>query len=221
LKDKEQAQALSNSLNRLLESKVIRSSEKFVIAFASEEGRNKRIRHWDGLSETVSRLADGDAGVIRILESVTEAGPKVDPKTQVSRAPAGVRGSDDPRQLPLVALDEAGIYGKDIEGLYQICGRHPGRMVAVLRALPLGLIDAPALKAALKPVGILRAGGLDVDGITKQVESSVPEFSVSRVEMDTLTGPKAPNLHADIERFAREGQGQPQPGQGKGEIGGM
>ncbi len=93
-------------------------------------------------------------------------------------------------------------------------------MVALLRATTLGLVDAPAIKAALKPVGILRAGGLDVDGITKEVESSVPEFSVSRAESDTLTGPKAPNLHDDIERFAREGQGHPQLGQEKGGIGG-
>ncbi len=206
LKDREQAQALSESLNRLLESKVIRSAEKFVIAFASEEGRNKRIRHWDGMSETVSRLADGDAGVIRILESVTEAGPKVDPKTKVVRD--GGSGTDDPRQLPLVALDESGIYGKDIEGLYQLCNRHPGKMVAVLRATTLGLVDAPAIKAALQPVGILRAGGLDVDGIVTAVESAVPEFSASRVSPPPLTGPETPHVSADIQRLSREARDQ-------------
>lgn len=167
-------------------------------------------RRFDGKGYVMSmtRMADGDPAITNMLMGIVAASQKVDPANLEAHS------------APLKALDEAGIYGKDIEGLYQICGRHPGKMVALLRATTLGLVDAPAIKAALKPVGILRAGGLDVDGITKEVESSVPEFSVSRVEPNTLTGPKAPNLHADIERFAREGQGHPQPGQEKGGIGG-
>jgi hypothetical protein len=145
-----------------------------------------------GYVMSMTRMADGDPAITNMLMGIVAASQKVDPTNL------------DAYSAPLKALDEAGIYGKDIEGLYQICGRHPGKVVALLRATTLGLVDAPAIKAALKPVGILRAGGLDVDGITKKVESSVPEFSVSRVEMDTLTGPKAPNLHAALDQVVRE-----------------
>ena len=73
----------------------------------------------------------------------------------------------------------------------------------------MGLVDAPAIKAALQPVSIMRAGGLDIDAITKQVESAVPEFSASRAEPETLTGPKAPNLHAALDQIIRETQTPP------------
>jgi len=204
IRDKEEAQALSETLNHLLESKVIRSAEKFIFAFASEEGRNQRIRHWDGIDETMARLADNNHGTVRILQEVAEAAPKVDPNTKILNP--GPLDSLDPRQLPLKALDNAGIYGKDIEGVFQICGRHPGKMVAVLRATELGLIDAPAIKAALEPIGILRAGGLDVDGIVRAVESAVPEFSASRVSPPPLTGMETPHVSADIQRISREAQ---------------
>ena len=204
LKDREAAEGLSKSLNHLLAGKVLRAKQAPVISFASEEGRNLRILHWEGVDETIARLAENAPESVHALKAVTDAAPKVDPNTKVLN-PSPV-DSQDPRFLPLKALDNAGIYGKDIEGLYQICGRHPGKMVAVLRAIPLGLIDAPAIKAALKPVGIVRAGGLDVDGIVAAVESAVPEFSVSRVSPPSLTAPEIPNVSADIKRVSNKGQ---------------
>jgi hypothetical protein len=203
LKDKEAAQGLSKSLNHLLAGKVLRAKQKFVIPFASEEGRNLRILHWEGVDETITRLADNAPESVHALKAVTDAAPKVDPNTKILN-PSPV-DSRDPRFLPLKALDNAGVYGKDIEGLYQICGRHPGKMVAVLRATALGLIDAPAIQAALKPVGMLRVGGLDVDGITKAVEAAVPEFSAARVPTPPLTAAETPNVSADIKRHSREG----------------
>ncbi len=183
---------------------MLRAKQKPVISFASEEGRNLRILHWEGIDETIARLADNAPESVHALKAVTDAAPKVDPNTKILN-PSPV-DSQDPRFLPLKALDNAGIYGKDIEGLYQICGRHPGKMVAVLRAIPLGLIDAPAIQAALKPMGMLRVGGLDVDGITKEVEKAAPEFSASRVSPLPLTAPEAPNVSADIKRMSSKGQ---------------
>jgi hypothetical protein len=196
LNNSEEAEALSASLNKLVASKVLRVAGN-PLAAANPE------RRFDSKDHLVSmlKMADRDPAILNILKAVASASRKVDPK------------NPEPHGAPLTALDGAGIYGKDIEGLYQICGRHPGKVVALLRATTLGLIDAPAMKAALKPVrilravGILRAGGLDVDGITKEVESTVPKFSASRAEPDTLTGPRAPNLQG-LDRVIRESQSQ-------------
>jgi hypothetical protein len=103
LKDKEAAEGLSKSLNHLLAGKVLRANQKPVISFASEEGRNLRILHWEGVDETIARLAENAPESVHALKAVTDAAPKVDPNTKVLN-PSPVE-SQDPRFLPLKALD--------------------------------------------------------------------------------------------------------------------
>jgi hypothetical protein len=123
--DKAQATALCESLNRLLESKVMRSKATMDPLMPGADD-NRRIASWETMDQNISRMADKAPEVVGILESLTKASVEVDPKTQSSGS--GRSETSDPHYLPLVALDDAGIHGQEISGLYQLCGRHPGKM---------------------------------------------------------------------------------------------
>jgi len=199
LTDPEEAKGLSEKLNGLLGARIIRLAPRESPLRLDEE------EHW---ITAMTKLAGKDEqDVMDILLAVSNAS---------STSTLTNSQLKDPLTAPLHALDQAGIYGKDIESLFQVCRRRTGYMLAVLRATTIGLIDGPDIKAAIKPlitplasmsaVGTLRAGGLDLNGIVKAVEAV--DFAASRrVAPEPL--PDIPDLRAAIPKSTQKGRVTP------------
>jgi hypothetical protein len=73
----------------------------------------------------------------------------------------------------LFELDQLGIYGSRIWMLYSdVCKRSLPKMVALLRAVQLGILDSTTLQHGIDNYG----KGLDVDGVLKMVKSKLKGF---------------------------------------------
>jgi hypothetical protein len=73
----------------------------------------------------------------------------------------------------LLQLDQLGIYGSRIWMLYSdVCKRSLPKMVALLRAVQLGILDSATLQHGIDNYG----KGLDVDGVLVMVKSRLKGF---------------------------------------------
>jgi hypothetical protein len=73
----------------------------------------------------------------------------------------------------LLQLDQLGIYGSRIWMLYSdVCNRSLPKMVALLRAVQLGILDTATLQHGIDNYG----RGLDVDGVLEMVKKELRGF---------------------------------------------
>lgn len=84
-------------------------------------------------------MSDGNPGAIIALSEIMQANPRVDPDSSLG----GWSG--------MLFLDTLDIYGSDIWLLFKdICGQDPVKVLALLRAVQMGLMDRNELKNGIE-----------------------------------------------------------------------
>lgn len=126
-----------------------------------------RVRLEMSLRDVVIEMSDGNPGALNVMMLVVREAEAIDPD-----AALGAFGV-------LCALDEHGIYGPDIWGLYKyVCGQSLPKMLAVLRAIQLGRLAGVTpnqLDYAIKS----RGRGIDADAALAAVKERLPRFAVA------------------------------------------
>lgn len=122
-----------------------------------------RIELTDNLITMMTKLAEGNPGAATACMKIFKDGNAVDPQ-----ALAGNGGI-----AALLNMDEFGIYGHRIWGLYNaVCGMSVLKTLGVLRAVQLGIITREQLNHGIDN----RGEGLDLDEIVKSVKAELSEF---------------------------------------------
>lgn len=122
---------------------------------------NKRLTLDDTPQTAIVKLAGGNPGATIVCAELFKRGPDIDPDNFM-----GGFGQ-------LVNLDSFGIYSADIWMLYKdVCKQNIVHVVAVLRAVQMGLLTREALHHAIQN----RGQGVDVADVFKQVCQRLPNF---------------------------------------------
>lgn len=115
--------------------------------------------------EAIDVLAAENHGVVCICLDILRRSPQVDPDNILGGF--GV----------MLNLEAAGVWGLRIRRLYDICGQDAGAMIAVMRALQLGVggVTREALNRAIADHG----GSLDIDAVARAVRERLPNFDLA------------------------------------------
>jgi len=136
-----------------------------------------RIELTDNLITMMIKLAEGNPGAATACMRLYKEGTDLDPQ-----ALAGNGGI-----AALLNLDEFGIYGSRIWGLYKdVCNESSLKTLGVLRAVQLGIITREQLNNVIDN----RGAGLDLVEIVKSVKSQLADFGKER--NSTPEEPKEP-----------------------------
>ena len=117
--------------------------------------------------EAVDVLAAGNHGVTCICLDILQRTPQVDPDNVMGGF--GV----------LLNLEAAGVWGLRIRRLYDICGQDTGAVIAVMRALQLGVggITRETLSRAI----VNHSDSLDIDTVARAIQRRLPNFDLAAV----------------------------------------
>jgi len=120
-----------------------------------------RINGSDNIAAVIAKMSDGSPLARLALQASHTMGSRIDPDAGEA---AGLR--------TMQMLDDLGIYGADIERLFQdACGMNPTNLTAFCRAVQLGQIDRK--KAAAIARGTAPA---DMKGLISGIQSELPAF---------------------------------------------
>ena len=109
------------------------TEEPFTFFKPGEE----RIKLTDTLLDVMVKMSDGNPGAINAIMELTKINKAVDPLSAFGPVST------------LLGLDSAGIYGTFLYVLFNdICERNPVKMIAVMRAVQLGIIPVELVKKA-------------------------------------------------------------------------
>lgn len=123
-----------------------------------------RFVETDSLRDLVIKLVEGNPGAITAVMDMVKVAPAVDPDSAF-----GEWG-------PAYDLDHRGIYGSRIWLLYSdVCGRNAARVLALFRAVQLGMMPEADLLAAIE-AGDRSQHTLDVPAIVRAVREQLPNF---------------------------------------------
>ena len=112
-------------------------------------------------AEWVYRVSKGDPGAMSVCLEVMRKAELIDPSDVF-----GKLGK-------FMDFDTLEIYEHRIWTLYDgVCGRHLGKMIAILRANQLGFISKELLNHAIDNHG----DGIDVDALVAAVQKRLPDF---------------------------------------------
>ena len=130
-------------------------------------GHKERITLSDNMVTVASKLSEGNPGAVNVIMQIVKDSEKIDPDAMMGPF------------AHLLSLDSFGIYGSNIWILYKdICGQDLTNMLAVLRAVQLGMLSLSMVNRAID--GILgnskEAVVLDVPGLLEKVREQLPEF---------------------------------------------
>lgn len=117
--------------------------------------------------DIVLEMGEGNPGALTCCAEIVKIGSKIDP--------------DDAMQGwgSILMLDSLGLYGSRLYQLWSdVCKRHTGKMIAVLRAFQLGQL-AGATEDAINHAVDNRGEGLDLDAIVNAVKERLPNFNIS------------------------------------------
>lgn len=116
--------------------------------------------------DIVWAMSHGNPGAMAACSELLDKGDQVDPNSF-----SGGLSS-------LLILDTLGIYEERIFKLWDgVCGKHIGKMIAVLRAYQLGQlagVDMETLNHAIDN----RGAGIDLDAVVKAVQEQLPWFNL-------------------------------------------
>lgn len=115
--------------------------------------------------EILCAMSGGYPGALKICMELLENGGKVDPDNVLGGGVAALH-----------TLDAVGIYEDRICALYECCGNHLGKMIAVLRAYQLGRlagVNAEILHYAISNNKKLP----NLDLVVQAVKSRLPNFN--------------------------------------------
>lgn len=127
-------------------------------------GRRKQRINDFGMTtmDVVATLSDGNPGAVDVLCRLLNEGPTIDPDCALG----GLAN--------LLDLDSHGIYGSRIWMFYKnVCKQDLIRMVGLLRAVQLGLLEGHKLHSAIDNYGV----GLDIPALIAQVKERLPRFA--------------------------------------------
>lgn len=120
----------------------------------------------DDPRSAITKMCKGNPGALSVLVELCNKGHEIDPD-----AFAG-------GMTHLMSLDSLNIYGPDVWMLYKdVCGQRISHMVAVLRAVQLGITPSATVKDAIQNYG----QGIDVDEIFSAVCERLPSFAKANV----------------------------------------
>jgi hypothetical protein len=115
--------------------------------------------------ELVLKIAKGNPGAASVLGMLMKDNAKVDPDSMFAE------------MSTVFGLDNEEIYGPDIWVLYKdICGRNIVKVIAVMRAVQLGMLSPRDVKGAIAAPRSDMGSQLDTDAILKQVQGRLPAF---------------------------------------------
>jgi len=121
-----------------------------------------RIQLEDTPISAMIKMVEGNPGAIRVCAELFEQSSKIDPD-------AALEG-----MVPIFTLDTHGIYGSRIWMLYKdVCKGNLTKVIAVLRAVQLGLISERTLLHAIDNYG----EGLDINDAHRRVKEKLPKFA--------------------------------------------
>ena len=111
--------------------------------------------------ELIAKMSDGNPGAITVLYQILQEAPVIDP---VEALTGGI--------MKVLILDDIGIYGPNIWMLFKdVCNKDINKVILVLRAKQLGIIDKGDIDLAMGMVKPLNFGM-----IAKMVQKEIPEF---------------------------------------------
>ena len=120
----------------------------------------ERIGLGDTILSATMKLSEGNPGALRVCMDLLQHSGAIDPDSAM-----GGLGS-------LLCLDTEGIYGPQIWMLYKdVCGENLVNMVAVLRAMQLGIVRRVDVKLALN-----HSTNMDVAEVLDRVQLRLPAF---------------------------------------------
>lgn len=126
--------------------------------------RQTRLGLEDTLMSSIVKLSDGNPGAASACVELAKVAAAVDPDSAWEAAG------------PLIALDTHGIYGSRIWMLYKdVCGQDPVKVIAVLRAVQLGLLPEQKMLSVVD--GARGQNELDIDSILASVQERLPRFA--------------------------------------------
>lgn len=134
---------------------------------------SSRADIWKGMSirakDAIETMSGGDLAVIGLCVEIVSNAPLVDPECMTR--PLGVLS-------PLFCLDMLGIHDAKILLFYRdVCRKHVGYMMALLRGSLLGLISESRLRYAIEHHG----EGVDLDMIIRAVCARLPSFDPENI----------------------------------------
>jgi hypothetical protein len=125
----------------------------------------ERIKLDMTVQEIIIKMCGGNPGALTVCMELLTKGRQVDPD-----ALSGGLSS-------LLILDELGIYEERIYMLWNdVCGRHIGKTIAVLRAYQLNQltgVDTKTLNHAIDN----RGAGINLDTVVEAVKNHLPRFN--------------------------------------------
>ena len=111
--------------------------------------------------DVLQKMTEGNPGALNVCMDIMEKGNQIDPDSALG----GLRA--------LLTLDACQIYAARIWMLYKdVCGEELVKIIAILRAYQLGLLDLGKLNHAIDNNG----DGIDVDEIEQQVKARLSAF---------------------------------------------
>jgi hypothetical protein len=124
-----------------------------------------RIKMGMGVKDMLLVMSDGNPGCIRVLTALLMQGGLIDQADWM-------KGMSS-----MFSLDDMGIYGAKVWGLYKdICGEKIWKVVALLRAVQLGFLPRADLIAAINACDSYRVPPpFNVDDLAQQVKNRLGE----------------------------------------------
>jgi hypothetical protein len=131
-----------------------------VLLLAEEEDMFRgRITGKMNIGKALEALTNGNSDSYATCRSIINFADMVDPNMS-----GGALGY-------FKILDELEIYEERIHALFVVCGRDMIKMLALLRAYQLGIVDAAEINGAIDDSGPLNLGS-----ITDAVRKQLPDF---------------------------------------------
>ena len=125
---------------------------------------DERIKLTDSTMDVIIKMSDGNPDAMNVLMQMLQPN-KIDPDNGLGGLGA------------ILMLDSLGIYGTDIYVLNSnICERNLAKMLAVLRAVQLGLFSGHIVKDASHRQDYSGRELVPVDELYKKVKEKLPNF---------------------------------------------
>lgn len=122
----------------------------------------KLVKPDTSIAEAISAISQDNSGALKACSELVWVATYVDPSCS--------------KIDYLLLLDSLSIYGRRIWLLFEsVCGQHPGKMIAILRATELNLLSKKSLDHAIDN----DSEGLKLEVILEQVKERLPGFKIN------------------------------------------
>ena len=124
----------------------------------------EKIKLTDSVSDIILKMSNGNIGAAKVVVECLQPN-NIDPDNMMGSL------------SPILQMDTLGIYGEHIYILYNdICEGNLAKMLAVLRAVQMGIFDANILKEACSRQDRSGKGLVPVEELYLKVKERLPNF---------------------------------------------